>query len=155
MVSLVFISYNWVFIGVVYSWGSDTQKMGILGVGKGIFEVKEPTPVRALIDYRVKDLTLADNKAWAIDDGGRLFVWGQFNNDSMLLDQLVVPQPVRVEVLSGYRVHKASVFNTQNVDSGGSDITNIAFLAQDSSIDVRVVYIILYLGEDIWTTDRL
>ena len=62
--------------GTVYSYGSDaTHKYGILGLGE-IYAQASPYPVGALLDHRIKHVSVGYSHACAVNSGGCLFTWG-------------------------------------------------------------------------------
>lgn len=112
-------------IGMVYTTGRDVYKTGILGIGKGVHEQPNPSPLVSLIDYRIKHVQLSNDRAWAIDSNGRLFIWGRFLNENLMTDSIVIPQPLLVQILKEYEIGKANVFSSHFEETFEEFGTNI------------------------------
>ena len=78
---------------MLYAWGEDPYNTGILGIDKDIHFQQDPAPLTSLIDYRIRSLQVTIDKAWAIDDSGKLFIWGLFRHKNMLEDARIVSTP--------------------------------------------------------------
>lgn len=79
-------AYSWALFlsegGIIYSWGKDTNKCGLLGVENSFYHYT-PTALSALAEYRIKDFSLGQNHALAIDTNGKLFTWGNGENGEL------------------------------------------------------------------------
>jgi len=62
--------------GKVYSWGRDTDELGLLG-SKGVYQQTSPALLDTLANCKIVDVSLGSNHAVAIDESGRLFTWGK------------------------------------------------------------------------------
>ena len=102
---------------MVYSWGKDLDFTGILGISKGTHDLPTPCPLHSLIDYSIKSIQLSENKAWAIDSKGKLFIWGSYDTTqrnswaNILTNNIIIPQPLLVDTLTEYFIIKATPFS--------------------------------------------
>jgi alpha-tubulin suppressor-like RCC1 family protein len=70
----------------VYGWGDDSEmKYGVLGLGSN-YKAMRPCPNSQLFDYMIKNISLADTHACAVDSTGRLFCWGYGPNGELGLE---------------------------------------------------------------------
>lgn len=122
--------------GVVYSWGTDYDKTGVLGIGRGIHEQLNPWPLYNLIDFSITKVNINNNKAWVIDKEGRLFLWGLFNTSQLTTDIIIIPQPLFVEALQHYYITKATPYSNKWEDGSDEVGTNICFKTIDLESNV-------------------
>ena len=62
--------------GTLYSYGNDLAKRyGILGLGEN-YHQSTPTPISALLEHRVKQVSVGLTHACALNNTGCLFTWG-------------------------------------------------------------------------------
>ena len=126
---------------MVYSWGRDINQYGILGISKGVHEQLSPSPLYGLIDYSIKSIQLTETKAWAIDSKGKLFLWGSYdttqNNawSSIIANNIIIPQPIFVDILSEYFIVKATPFPYYSEDDEIG--MNICFKTFTKNYEVR------------------
>lgn len=130
---------------MVYSWGRDLNKSGVLGIGKGVNEVLNPTPIRNLIDYRINSINIDETKAWVISNDGKLFLWGLFNtsqsinnkklinNENLISNDIIIPQPILVDILLPYFIRKATPFSYIKDEMLRDVGTNICFKYYDKT----------------------
>jgi alpha-tubulin suppressor-like RCC1 family protein len=80
--------------GTLYSWGNDLDnKYGVLGLGN-TFKALRPFPNSSLFDYMIKNVSISETHASAVDSTGRLFCWGFGPNGELGLEnqtQVLVP----------------------------------------------------------------
>jgi len=127
---------------MVYSWGKDVTRSGVLGISKGIHEQLKPAPLYSLIDYSITSVNIDAKKAWAIDKSGKLFIWGSYNttqlfsesgipnNENLITNDIVIPQPMHVAILKNHPINKATPFASRvETEEIG---TNICFKTTDS-----------------------
>ena len=140
---------SWVLLlskdGMVYSWGKDINKWGVLGIGKGINEELNPSPIMSLIDYRIININIDETKAWAISNDGKLFIWGMFNtsqyinnpkftiNENLISNDIIIPTPLFVDILQPYFITKATPFSNLKDESLRDIGTNIWFKYYDNN----------------------
>ena len=74
--------------GMVYSWGEDLTRQGLLGTGTKTTELLKPCPVGGLIDFTILKLALSDRMAVALDSKGRVFTWGCGKSEPTLLKEI-------------------------------------------------------------------
>jgi len=68
----------WLFlseVGTVYSWGSDPQKIGLLGLGN-VYEQPKPMQILSIEESKIKSISICESHAWATDLKGKLYTWG-------------------------------------------------------------------------------
>ncbi|CAI2361445.1 unnamed protein product [Moneuplotes crassus] len=132
--------------GMVYSWGADINQTGVLGISKGIHDQSTPCPLHKLIDYSIKDIKMTENKAWAIDSKGKLFIWGsyditQLNSWSNIIsNKIIIPQPIIVDALLKYFVVKATPFSYTKSEETS---LNICFKAYCNNFEEKLFGVVL------------
>ena len=105
-------AYSWALFlsedGMVYSWGKDPNKRGLLGT-KEVYQTT-PWPLSNLINYWIKDFSLGLNHAWAIDKQGKLFTWGYGEQGELGHGDEVtqIDTPLLVKWLDQFKVRKAT-----------------------------------------------
>ena len=55
--------------GVVFSWGNDSQRKGLLALGEGVFTIKTPKYNNFLSSVRIKDISLSETHGCAVEEG--------------------------------------------------------------------------------------
>ena len=110
---------------MLYAWGEDIYKTGILGISQNTYFQQDPAPLISLIDYRIRTFQVTNDKAWAIDNSGKLFVWGSFRDENMLEDSKIMSTPFRVKALMKFKIRKADVFSSICEESDQEYGTNI------------------------------
>ena len=61
--------------GMIFSWGNDHEKYGVLGQEKK-YMTQNLKGIDALIEYTIKEVSLGLMHACAIDSLGSLYTWG-------------------------------------------------------------------------------
>jgi hypothetical protein len=55
---------------MIYVWGRDEERYGLLGLGPAVFQQSKPCPLISLIDYRMKAVCMNERFAVALDSQG-------------------------------------------------------------------------------------
>lgn len=76
--------------GGIFVWGSHND--GLLGLGYNVTHVETPT----FLINNMKELSISDSHAVAIDQSGDIFSWGSGKYGELCLDKLIYcPKPTK------------------------------------------------------------
>lgn len=106
--------------GGIFVWG--THNDGLLGLGYNITHIESPT----FLINNIKELSISDSHAVAIDQNGDIFSWGSGKYGELCLDKLIYcPKPTKKiydiqETKSQINDNFSNLDITGNVNSNGT-----------------------------------
>jgi hypothetical protein len=106
--------------GTVYSCGLDKDKTHILGLGN-CFSQTMPTSIPALKEIKVKQISIWETHACAVDLSGKLYTWGIGIKEieSFRQTEVEIPHLVRIDQAVEVKEAKVAIGYTAFKTSGG------------------------------------